>query len=805
VSVSAAGGGGFYRDDQGLPDLGVDTELRIEAPSTNGNNGINKYSVYNYLATNPLARTGYMRTSFRLGNSTGGNADIGTFYFFWGNGTSFENNNNAYVNDPAAVGMRFLLGSNGSVNTSWMVNGGWVSFNDSLTFVQGQTYLLEFFASNGNGLGQGNPYTCNGISDTVGSPYVDLWVNGIREANEMAQATVLGNNKAFDSFMWYGQDSGGNVANLFLDSMVWSNDLGTTFTTTYYDFYSKPNVDLSVLTNWGSNQDGSGAAPLSFATADQTFHIRNNPSPTIGANWTVSGTNSGVILGDGENACTFTVPSNFTMTGTIDVNNLGILNLQNTTHPTFGMLYQGSTVRYSSTGTQTVTGTTYYDLSIQGTGTKTLGGTTSATNKVYVGDGTNTVTLTVPSTYALTGSVDVNAYGILDLQHYSLPTLGTLAANSTVRYNYAGDQQVTGTTYYNLDVDNGFTKTMQNDVAVTTLSFANAGTLALNSYDLTLTGKDISFYSTNAVFSALNVATGNAIINGVSLGPYWETSATFTNTVDATFRYSTTLSTDTTISLWYYGDSAVWTYYGDLTATDGADGYMYVTVTGLTTLGTGAKGPIKWTFAPLDETLPVELSSFTAAISSQNYVMLQWVTQSETNVVGYRIYRNTIPELETAEMLNAIVEATNTSTMQVYVFWDNEIYENGTYYYWLQNLDFSGESAFHGPVSISVSLDSYGTPTIPIVQGINNAYPNPFNPSTTIEFGVVRPGNVTVAVYNQRGQLIRNLYNGARDTGTYFLTWDGTDANNRPLASGIYYIRMDANGTQSFRKVMLMK
>jgi len=201
----------------------------------------------------------------------------------------------------------------------------------------------------------------------------------------------------------------------------------------------------------------------------------------------------------------------------------------------------------------------------------------------------------------------------------------------------------------------------------------------------------------------------------------------------------------------------------------------------------------------------VELSSFTAVMSATNYVQLQWVTQSETNVSGYRLYRHSDPELESATMLSAFIQATNTSQMQVYVFWDEEVYESGTYYYWLQNLDFDGGSDFHGPISITVNLDNSGSPVIPLIQGISSVYPNPFNPNTSIKLGLQQAGNVKVAVYNTRGQMVRTLYEGFRDKGTHTLEWDGTDALNQALPSGMYVIRMTA-GTQIYqRKAMLMK
>ena len=62
-----------------------------------------------------------------------------------------------------------------------------------------------------------------------------------------------------------------------------------------------------------------------------------------------------------------------------------------------------------------------------------------------------------------------------------------------------------------------------------------------------------------------------------------------------------------------------------------------------------------------------------------------------------------------------------------------------------------------------------------------------------------------VAVYNTRGQMVRELFEGFRDQGTHTLQWDGTDANGSALPSGMYVIRM-TSGTQVYqRKAILMK
>lgn len=101
-------------------------------------------------------------------------------------------------------------------------------------------------------------------------------------------------------------------------------------------------------------------------------------------------------------------------------------------------------------------------------------------------------------------------------------------------------------------------------------------------------------------------------------------------------------------------------------------------------------------------TLPLELSSFTVSLSGYNDTVLTWVTQTETGVSGFYIYRNTEYDLGTAELISNLIPATNTSQQKVYVYTDKNLSSPGTYYYWLENVDYNGASDFHGPIHINV-------------------------------------------------------------------------------------------------------
>jgi photosystem II stability/assembly factor-like uncharacterized protein len=79
-------------------------------------------------------------------------------------------------------------------------------------------------------------------------------------------------------------------------------------------------------------------------------------------------------------------------------------------------------------------------------------------------------------------------------------------------------------------------------------------------------------------------------------------------------------------------------------------------------------------------------------------------------------------------------------------------------------------------------------------------YPNPFNPSTQITFVLPRPEHVTVKAYNMQGQCVATLMDGQKTSGPHQLEW-----NAAQLASGIYFIRVQASEQTATQKCLLMK
>jgi len=89
---------------------------------------------------------------------------------------------------------------------------------------------------------------------------------------------------------------------------------------------------------------------------------------------------------------------------------------------------------------------------------------------------------------------------------------------------------------------------------------------------------------------------------------------------------------------------------------------------------------------------------------------------------------------------------------------------------------------------------------IPTEYCLHNAYPNPFNPSTTISFDLPEAGRISLIVYNIQGREVATLVDGYQNAGTNEITFNAKD-----LVSGVYFMRMEAGGFNQVQKVVLMK
>ena len=123
----------------------------------------------------------------------------------------------------------------------------------------------------------------------------------------------------------------------------------------------------------------------------------------------------------------------------------------------------------------------------------------------------------------------------------------------------------------------------------------------------------------------------------------------------------------------------------------------------------------------------------------------------------------------------------------------------------------------HAEVSEMVLLDSQGEMRIP--RDLSSArlsllpnqvflmhnYPNPFNPITTIRYGIPEETRVSIQVYNILGQQVAQLVNEPQPAGFYTIAWDGRDTQGRTMASGVYLYRIEVGKVSRVQKMMLLK
>jgi len=85
-------------------------------------------------------------------------------------------------------------------------------------------------------------------------------------------------------------------------------------------------------------------------------------------------------------------------------------------------------------------------------------------------------------------------------------------------------------------------------------------------------------------------------------------------------------------------------------------------------------------------------------------------------------------------------------------------------------------------------------------------FPNPFNPSTTINFSIKKDSNVEITIYNIRGQKIKTLTHNVYTKGSHSIIWNGEDESGNSVNSGIYYSKLKVNGkTKAVNKCLMLK
>jgi len=217
-------------------------------------------------------------------------------------------------------------------------------------------------------------------------------------------------------------------------------------------------------------------------------------------------------------------------------------------------------------------------------------------------------------------------------------------------------------------------------------------------------------------------------------------------------------------------------------AIDGGDYSYYVTAV----YESGESDP--------SSTISVELilpvPSGLEAESIGTIISLNWdVISEDRDFLEYLIYRDD-------EYLD--------STTQFFYF--DQGVPTGVYSYYLTAVYSGNWESEPGNVVELNHTDANGIQA-PIVTSLNGNYPNPFNPETAIYFtlNTENTGNTEIGIYSIKGQKIKTLINEVLSTGSHSIIWNGTDENEKPIASGVYLYKMKTGNYVSTKKMILMK
>ena len=174
-------------------------------------------------------------------------------------------------------------------------------------------------------------------------------------------------------------------------------------------------------------------------------------------------------------------------------------------------------------------------------------------------------------------------------------------------------------------------------------------------------------------------------------------------------------------------------------------------------------------------------------------------------------------QIEDGEMISIIASTDDPYTEDTsgftnsneftFKFWDSS--EDVEYTDFIVSVVYGDETfASLGTSKLEIELlpTGSGNDLLPVVTKINQNYPNPFNPETNIAFSMRETGQVTIEIFNLKGQKVTTLTNREYEAGYHNLTWKSHNEKGAQVSSGVYFYKFSVNGkTKDMKKMLLLK
>ena len=550
----------------------------------------------------------------------------------------------------------------------------------------------------------------------------------------------------------YAFNSASNGNGLSIDDVV------ITPQTNIYYSADDDSKKLDSKSSWGTNTDGTGTAPATFAADNCTYYVQCKSKKakrlTSGTAWAITGQNSKVIVGDGSKPSTLYIGPDDNILGTIDVSDQATLEIEHLANPlTLGSLHNGSTVEYIHAGTsaQRISAASYGSLALSNDGPRTLAGPVLVRSKlVYEKPATAPVLL---NNFDLQLQKDADFSG----PARTAPLLVTNGTGSLVR-TVSGDGAAV---LYPVGA---------SAASYTPATLSQSGAGLEDAYSVRVID---NLY---ANYTAAGVGVGTPVDNQ-NVRKTWlveeevpgHSNVTMTLQWPATETASNFLSTKAHIS--HYSNGA-WDTTPLASASGAGAGASKVARTGITS------------FSPFGVSsranpLPVELTAF-AARRAGAAVACAWATASERNSRDFAVERSR--DGAAFEVLGTVAAAGNSSGATVYAFRDQQPLP-GRAYYRLRQTDLDGAIAYSALVLVAGA--EVAAPTL---------VPNP----GTGAFALLLPDGQLltgpVVVRNVLGAEVLRVPAGASAAALRF------DLSNQ--AAGVYLVQLEtAIGQRTLRVI----
>ncbi len=205
-----------------------------------------------------------------------------------------------------------------------------------------------------------------------------------------------------------------------------------------------------------------------------------------------------------------------------------------------------------------------------------------------------------------------------------------------------------------------------------------------------------------------------------------------------------------------------------------------------------------------DVPVPAELASFAADITGDQDVQLQWAVSSQTNNLGWEVYRS--QDNDVFERVSGLISGDGTSdTFRTFGFLDAELPATDVLFYYLRQIDLNGTVTRSNVIEVMLAPTAVLEQALPLATELAQNYPNPFNPETTIHFDLASESGVSLRVFDMTGQVVRTLVRGSLPAGSYTQLWDGRNELGLKVGSGVYFYELQAGSFNSKKKMTLLQ